>query len=169
MSFNKSLIQTSCLISHYSSGCGYPTHISCGLITAVPNRLTSNCQHLHPCWREGVLSVAAGVCSAHTWLAGTAGELPTLPTCPMPSGCSSQPLTVGEFVYKYPRSSPPWVEQLRNGLQLCTEITCLIMFPSLAASLLCLISPLPHCAAWSQIKYLHLNLYLGHASEEPQL
>lgn len=42
------LMLASCPVGHYSSGCGWPTHVSCGLITVVPNRLISNGQHLHP-------------------------------------------------------------------------------------------------------------------------
>ena len=54
-------------------------------------------------------------------------------------------------------------------LHLPTVVTRLITLLSLAASAPLPYLPLPHCAAYSQMKSLHLNPCLGHASGEPQL
>lgn len=97
------------------------------------------------------------------------------PLSTAPSGCSSQPLTLGGWCINTLTLSPlggtteVWALQSSVRVSSGWAVTCLIMPSSLATSLPHFTSPLPHCATYSQIKYLHLNPYLGHASEEPLL
>lgn len=132
-------------VGHYGSGCGYRPISHCD----AQQRLTSNCQRLHPCWRERGLFLAAEVLSAHMWLAGNCRRINNpLPTAP--SGCSSQLLTLRGWCINIHGSFPlGWdyrgVGSMVLSLSSSWAVTCLIRLLPLATALPYLTSLLPQC------------------------